>query len=203
MIDALKSFIDPLKNQVKLMIGRCEISKIDDSKGLQEIQAEGLTRETLDEIQRVQNYGFTSVPMPGATGVRLSINGNSDDSIFIAIDDEEKRKKDLAPGESSLYHHLGHYIHLKNDKSIELNSNKSKVVLKDDGEIELSSDTTTLTLKPNGHFVVKNDTSELIKELSLLITNLIVAQTVAGFPFSGATISNLNERLTKIKSFEG
>lgn len=121
-LDQLEKFIAPLKRRVLQTVARALIKTIADDKGLQKLQVELLADEVHSNVDRVQEYGFTSAPLPGAEGVFVAVGGSREHGVIIAIDDRRYRLKNLAPGEVALYTDEGDKIHFKRGKKIEINS---------------------------------------------------------------------------------
>jgi phage baseplate assembly protein V len=89
-----------------------------DSVKLQAVQVRLSGNEVRDDIERIQEYGFSSVPLPGAEGVALAVGGNRDHLVIVAMDDRRYRPTGQAGGEVSLYNHTGASVALKADGSI-------------------------------------------------------------------------------------
>lgn len=115
MIDAINKLIEGLRARVQLMVGRAILTAINDATRVQTVQAQLLDEETHDEVERIQHYGYTSVPLPGAEGVLVFVGGNRDHGLVIATDDRRYRKASLQPGEVALYTDLGQSVHLTRD----------------------------------------------------------------------------------------
>lgn len=115
----IEKLISPLARRVKLMVGRCVITLVDDNQLEQVVQAKLLDGE-IRTMERYQQYGFTSVPHKRSEGICTFIGGNRDHGIVIATGDRRYRLKDLANGEVALYDDQGQKIHLKRDKEIEI-----------------------------------------------------------------------------------
>ena len=109
------SILDPLKRKIQLMIGRAVITAIDDTGGLQRVQLQGLAGEVLDSRERVQEYGLTSRPLPGAEAIIASIGGNRTNTVVIATDDRRYRVELDTDGEVCLYDDQDQRVHLKRD----------------------------------------------------------------------------------------
>lgn len=137
-----EAVVAPLRRRVLLMVGRAVLALVDDSRKLQIVQVQGLARETLDGAERVQQYGFSSHPHPGAECVVLAVGGARQHPLVIAVDDRRYRVTGLARGETCLYtdEDSGDHPH--------------RVTLKRGRRIELKADTTTLTLEPAGMTLV-------------------------------------------------
>lgn len=104
--------VAPLRRRVRLMISRAVLSAVNDAGGIQLVQVKLLAGEVRDGVERMQDYGFTSVPKPGAEGVMACVSGDRDHGIVVVMDDRRYRLKWLASGEVALYDDLGHIIHL-------------------------------------------------------------------------------------------
>ena len=61
--------LENLRRRVDLLINRVVISRVDDGKKMQSLDGEILVGEKRTEMERFQNYGFTSRPIEGAEGV--------------------------------------------------------------------------------------------------------------------------------------
>jgi phage baseplate assembly protein V len=107
-----------LQRRVMGMIGRGVVKIVNDSLKMQGMQVSMLSDETRDKIERVQNYGFTSVPKEGAEAVVLFLGGNRDHGIAIAVDDRRYRLKGLESGEVAIYTDEGDSVALKRDHKI-------------------------------------------------------------------------------------
>lgn len=114
----IKKALDPLKRGIALMVGRAVMTAIDDSQARQYIQLSALKGETKDRAERVQEYGFTSVPLEGAQVIFVCLNGNRDHPIAISVDDAKHRPEGMESGDSALYTHQGTKVHLKADGKV-------------------------------------------------------------------------------------
>lgn len=114
--------IDPIKNKIMLLIGRCILTAVDDSKGTQLIQGKGLSGEIISDIEKLEPYGFTSSPDPDAETEALIVcpNGNRDQAIAICVHDRENRQKNHSKGDVVIYGKNGNKIHLKQSGNIEI-----------------------------------------------------------------------------------
>ena len=100
-----------------VMVTRGTIAKANDDPKMQEVDVNGLHDETKTGVERFQNYGFSSVPLPPsmddkgvmrhAEAIVLSGSGNRSHPIVIGVDDRRHRPKKLKPGESAVYDDQG------------------------------------------------------------------------------------------------
>lgn len=147
MIRAINKMTAPTKRRVYLMISRAVVALVKDAFKMQELQIKGFAGETMEGVERFQQYGFTSVPHPGAEAVVLSIGGNRSHPVVIAVDDRRYRLKALEGGEVALYDDQDQKIHIKRS-GIEINSIF---------EVKLKSGDSSLTLTPDNIRMVTPD----------------------------------------------
>jgi phage baseplate assembly protein V len=93
------------------MVSRGVLALVNDALKLQSVQVTLLNGEVKD-LERFQNYGFSSSPLPGAEAIAVFVGGNRDHGIVLAIDDRDNRFKGLQPGDSVQYDNRGQSIHL-------------------------------------------------------------------------------------------
>ena len=124
----------PLARRVRLMVARAVVTSIADGGKIQSAQVKLLDGEVCNSVDRVQNYGFTSVPLPGAEAIFLSLGGDRDHGIVITADDRRYRIKGLQGGEVAIYTDedkagADHRIHFKRGKEIHLVAGASSIVM--------------------------------------------------------------------------
>ncbi|WP_299733978.1 phage baseplate assembly protein V [uncultured Endozoicomonas sp.] len=106
----LNRVLNPVRRRLKLLVNRAVITAVNDSLKRQNVQLQILGGEQADEVPRVQNYGHTSVPLEGAEAIVLAPGGVRGQLTVVALDDPRHRPRELAPGDSCLYHHEGHRL---------------------------------------------------------------------------------------------
>ncbi len=118
----------PIESRMRGMISRALVRLVDDGRKAQELQIDLFADETQDGVERLQNYGFTSVPKPGAEAMAVAVGGLRSHVVVIAVEDRRYRLKNLSEGEVALYDDLGNVVKLgRNELHIE---GVSKVVVK-------------------------------------------------------------------------
>jgi phage baseplate assembly protein V len=120
LIDALNKMLAPLRTRVANMVSRAVVKLVDDSKKLQIVQIGLLDGETRDEVERFQQYGFTSAPKEGAEAVVFFVGGRRDHGLVLAVDDRRFRFHPLESGEVALYTDEGDSIVIKRGGNIEV-----------------------------------------------------------------------------------
>lgn len=115
--------IDPIKKRIMNFFSRGVVQSCDDSKGIQRVKVALFADEIQDNVERFQNYGFTSKPLPGAEAMTIFHSGNRDHGVVIAVDDRRYRLKGMADGEVAIYTDEGDSIHFKRGNKIDITTN--------------------------------------------------------------------------------
>jgi phage baseplate assembly protein V len=137
-LDEMKRFIAPLQRRVMLAIGRGTLGPVNDADGLQRSQVTLLAGETRDNVERIQPYGFSAVPLPGADVLVVCVGGNRDHPVIIGADDRRHRPTGMQPGDVCIYsNQTGHKITLKADRTIEIEGDE--ITIKADTKITLEA----------------------------------------------------------------
>lgn len=110
------------------LVARAVLALVDDARKLQSAQVDMLDGESRADVERFQQYGFTSVPEPGAEAVMIAIGGSRSHMVAIAVDDRRYRKRNLKEGEVCLYTKFGDYVLLKDDGTIEVKASNKVLV---------------------------------------------------------------------------
>jgi phage baseplate assembly protein V len=137
-LDDMKRFIAPLHRRVMLAIGRGTLGPVNDADGLQRSQVTLLAGEVRDNVERIQPYGFSAVPLAGADVLVVCVGGNRDHPVIIGADDRRYRPTGMQPGDVCIYsHQSGHKITLKADRTIEIEGDE--ITIKGDTKITLEA----------------------------------------------------------------
>lgn len=89
--------------------------------GADRVQARVLADEVLPNIDRVEPYGLSYRPHPGAQTYLLFPSGDRSHGIAIVIGDRQYNM-DIAEGEVALHDDEGNYVHLQRGGKIEINA---------------------------------------------------------------------------------
>lgn len=180
--DQLRDFVNhmirPIRNRLVMSITRAVLESVKDSGKMQLAKVKLFAGETREDIERFQNFGFTSVPQSGAEAVALAMGGNREHLIVVVADDRKVRLKDLLPGESAMYNAAGKKIHLKMDGTEEHLISKLKV---------------------------QNASHELVALLIELIDDIIASKNITGIgpqPMTPDTIAIFQALKTKFQTFK-
>lgn len=89
------------------MIRRVRLSKLDDSGTQQKGNVRGLKNDQLEDVVRIQNFGFSSNPPNDAEGVLLALGGRSDRAMLLGIEHKDHRPKGGEIGGTYIYDAFG------------------------------------------------------------------------------------------------
>lgn len=144
MLQTMKRFVAPLQRRVMLMVGRGVVRLSDDAPKVQTVQVELLAREVRADVERFQEYGFSSRPHDGAEAVAVSVGGNRDHTIVIAVEDRRYRIRDLKNGQVALYDSSGTVLLLGADGKVSLLAGKLVTIecplVRIEGALEVTGD---------------------------------------------------------------
>lgn len=100
-------------NRILMLFGRGVLKGVTESSKRQQLQVTVLEGETIDDVERMQNYGFTSYPTGGDVAVAF-VSGNREQGIVLVVDDRRYRLQ-LQAGEVAMYDDLGNKVELLRD----------------------------------------------------------------------------------------
>lgn len=141
----MSMLIENLKRKIFLLLGRGIVKALTTNQGTQLIQVVALDGETISDVERMEEYGFTAVPLTDSEAAIGFINGNRDQGLILCIGDRRYRPTNLASGEVQVYDKNGSRVHLKADGSIEIESKKTMLIKAPSGTVV--EDATGITLK--------------------------------------------------------
>lgn len=118
----LQKLLAPFKRGLQQMVRVANVIKVNDASPIQMIQVETLSGEII-EVPRIQDYGITSVPLPGAKGVVVAVGGNTNGYVCIKADDKNHRLVGLKAGEVALYDNQGQMVYLKENGGMHIVAN--------------------------------------------------------------------------------
>ncbi|QOF68294.1 phage baseplate assembly protein [Actinobacillus sp. GY-402] len=99
--------------------GKLNLIKSEDE--IQKAQVSGLADETLQDVELMQHFGFTSVPPENTEAVIIPIGGATSHGVIVATEHGAYRIKNLGKGETAIYNQSGAQIVLKRGKVIDIN----------------------------------------------------------------------------------
>ncbi len=102
--------VAPLRARVQMMLARAVVRLVNDESGIQTLQLSALADELIEGAERMQDYGFTSVPHPDAEAVVAFPGGLRSHGLVVAVGDRRYRLKGLQAGEVAIYDDLEQHI---------------------------------------------------------------------------------------------
>lgn len=114
VLEEVAARLEPLKNRVRLTLGKGVLHLVNDAGPCQTVQATYLVGETRDGMERPQDYGFTSHPLPGMQPFAGFFGGDRSNGFVIAMCDRQYRIE-LRQGEVAIYDDLSQRVHLTRD----------------------------------------------------------------------------------------
>jgi phage baseplate assembly protein V len=117
----------PISRRVRLLARRAVVRLVYDDPKMQELQLAVFSGEVRDHVERWENYGFTSHPLPGAEAVVLSLGGSTDHGAVVAVGDRRYRITSQQPGEVTIYTDEGDTIRLRRGRVVEVNTDTMRI----------------------------------------------------------------------------
>lgn len=125
-MQGLNRLLAPIKRSLKLMISRGIMSFASDEHSRQNLQIRLQSDEIIDDAERFQNYGFSSVPSSGEV-IALEVGGKRSHIVVLVVDNKAVRPVGLKEGDVVVYHQEGHRLLLTEQGEIILSCKKFTV----------------------------------------------------------------------------
>lgn len=192
------SWFRQIERSVMNMISRGKLSKTSEDPKVQRCEVAVMGGETLPNVERVQQYGFSSFAPPGSQALLAFITGSREFPVIISADDPENRFK-VKMGESAIYTKFGTHWHLTDKKEIDGKAESLNLALDKSGKIKSPE-----FLFESNKFSVKSDSDELIKAISELANAISSIKGVSSSPGNPvvfadfiATVKPIAQRIQK------
>lgn len=121
--EQIERLLQPIKSRIASMIVCAIVRSISDGTKLQTLKVSMMEDQTKDDVDHIQQFGFTSHPPKGSEAVVLFVGGNRSHGVVIGTDSSTYRLKGLPEGAVALYNQNGDYVKLTSDK-IEVHANE-------------------------------------------------------------------------------
>lgn len=99
----LQRLLEPLRRRIALMVRRARIALVNDANPVQTMQLEMFKGECRDGVERIQEYGLSTVPLPGGQAIAASMDGECGHEVVVSTDDRRYRPSKQNPGDVMLY----------------------------------------------------------------------------------------------------
>lgn len=113
----IERLLAPIKRRITGAITRAVVSGVVEDLQRQNLQLKMHADESVDDIERFQNYGCSSFPPIGSEAIFAAIGGNLGNLVAVAVEDKKYRPKGES-GDVFLYHLEGHKIRLTKDGKV-------------------------------------------------------------------------------------
>lgn len=139
LVNEINRILEPIRRRIALMLSKAIIDAVDDTTALQLVKLKILKNEVDTEIERPQQYGFSSVPPAGGEAVVAFIGGNRDHAVVIASDDSRHRPRSNTEGDVFVYHKDGTTFIKLSENMINIEADGRQIL------IDQASDKITIT----------------------------------------------------------
>lgn len=152
--------IERLYRRILLVVGRGRIKTGNDTGPVQQQQVRLGQFETFDNIPRISEYGFNSMPPAESDAVLIFVGGNRLDGVIIGTGHQQFRMRSLKPGEVSISDNLGQSIYLT-QQGIVINGGGLPVLVKNTPSVTLDTAVvhTTGDMQIDGNLTVNKNAS--------------------------------------------
>lgn len=144
-LSVFRSVVRSIRSRVAMSIARFVLESTDDSPKMQLMKTKLMADEVRTDVERFQNYGFTSHPQDGAEGVVIFPNGERAHGLIVAVDDRRFRLVKMAKGEVAMYTDEGDKIHFKRGNIIDVETKTLNIIATDSVNINTKDYNLTAT----------------------------------------------------------
>jgi phage baseplate assembly protein V len=167
--------LSTLNNAIRNMIARGVLETGDDTQGVQVLGLSLMDGERKDNVERFQNYGFSSMPMNEAEAIVIFPGGDRSAGVIIAMDERGSRMTGLQPGEVAMYNNAGNSVILHTDGSIEITAIEQvqiwakKLLVDVEEDVTINARTAvlnteeTVTVNAKGDVTVNTEANAIVK----------------------------------------
>lgn len=115
-------------NRLKSTLARGIIHLVQDEGGRQFCQVTVLSGEVKNRVERIQSFGFSSVPPSGTAAIIAFMGADRGKPVIIGDNDPAARFNGQAPGESAQYDAFDQHIVMRQDGSIEIQTGGNLII---------------------------------------------------------------------------
>jgi len=142
---ALQRLMAPIITRIRRVCLGAIIRRVDDGGDLQRMQVESIGHSVYDNVEKFEQFGFTSNPPLGLDAIIIERCGKH---IIVAIGDRKYRIKNLESGDTAIYDAHNQTIILNKDGITVTDTQNNTVVMNSDGIN--TTDTNGNNVKMNG-----------------------------------------------------
>ncbi|MEX3691890.1 phage baseplate assembly protein V [Paraburkholderia sp. BR14263] len=141
-----------------LVIGRGRVSTASDSGPVQLVQVQVNDLETIDNVRRLAEFGFTSMLPDGTDVVMAFIGGDRSNGVIVGSNHQQSRPTGLKAGESMLFSLDGKRVYMTASGGIEIDAKGQPVVINNASDVTWTCTGKFKVIAPGG---VEFDTPNL------------------------------------------
>ncbi len=112
-MNGLNSLLNQIQARLKSILARGVISTVNDDNGRQFCDVSVLSGEVKRQVERIQHWGFSSVPPKGSGAILGFIGADRNRPVILGDDNVGSRPKGLSEGDNIIYDAHGNSVHLK------------------------------------------------------------------------------------------
>ncbi|MFM0270093.1 phage baseplate assembly protein V [Paraburkholderia aspalathi] len=140
---------DRLARRVLLLVGRGRVSApVNDAGPVQVLQAQINELETIDNLKRIAEFGFTSVPPQGSDVAIVFVGGDRGGGLVIGTNHQASRPTGLKPGETMIFTQDGKQIYLTAAGGIKVAANGQPVEIDNATTVTINAATKVRMVTP-------------------------------------------------------
>lgn len=136
--------IERIYRRILLVIGRGRIKTGNDDGPVQFQQVRLGVLETIDNLPRLAEYGFNSMPPAETDAIVLFMGGNRSQGVIVATGSQQFRMRSLKPGEVSISDNKGQSVHLTQE-GIVVDGGGLPILVKNTPSVTLDTPDVTMT----------------------------------------------------------
>jgi phage baseplate assembly protein V len=152
---AIRGALDRIGRRVMTIVAGGRKTTGRDDGNVQLLQARLGEAEVRDDLPRLAEFGFASMPPDGSDLVVLFVGGDRSNGVVIASGHIATRMKNLQPGESALYDSLGKHVYLKADQ-IEIDAKGQPVNVINASQVNVTSSGPVVVTAGGGAKIIGN-----------------------------------------------
>ncbi len=110
----MKEFVSRTVNRLTAFIVKGLIKHVYDGDEMQLVKVSTTANETIDEVERVQSYGLSTVPPKDSEALVLFLNGDKTNPVVVACDSAANRPTGLNENDVRMYSAHGQTLTMDN-----------------------------------------------------------------------------------------
>jgi phage baseplate assembly protein V len=108
----MRAYLDRTARRVMSALAQGLVKVVNDSAGIQLMQVKFNPLQTIDNLPRCAEYGFTSNPPEDSDAVVAFAGGDRSNGVVIATGNSKYRMTQLATGEVAIHDNIGQSVYL-------------------------------------------------------------------------------------------